>query len=554
MVEDYSKQPYYQDLTKVLVNRLRQSTTWNDLFACASQVFAENIYAGIYALRQIRDPEVQSRDINIQQSVFLGFNYKSDLFTDREYQTLVQFLNMFNRKYKGTKNFISFIGWIKGAHFKMYNLWANGKGKEYGEFERSTSSIVKNNSKIDGTGTKEWYPTSHVELEYDAEMFNIDVQDIYELFYATAPAHLVLTSVVGLITSNTMDLYLKLAPNDYTNGHHVLPCIYQYVAPVFLTCRRGRIVGRSAGTYNDFGYKNGNVMTTENLPRFVTDGNSKSLISNFSFVRDSDAVTTYYNSDHFSIVNNNIPRFDFEKGTTNPIGLFIERKSSNLLLDSTNPQRRTLTLMPGVYTFSGVGKYHIYNPATGSDYVEVENKPYTFILGRIERVMFLPVKIPNFQPWFQLEASSKATSFIPTSKMTTATRDAEVLQLVNFPNPFNECTIVMNFQNDIAQNCCLLNAQVNQFTYLKATRQDSNINLVVWKDGRQINTLTAPYENQFVLGIKKDQINLNWIYQNFILEECPIPKTFCIGSNYGNDCIDGHVLSFSYFPVYINEA
>ena len=125
-MSEEKKPIYYQDWTKILVPRLRNSTTWNDLFQGISQVFAEQIYSKIYALSKIRDSDFQSKEINIRSAKFLGLDYNSDLFTETEYQTLVKFLNIFNRQYKGTKSFVSFLGWIKQAKFQIYQLWAKG--------------------------------------------------------------------------------------------------------------------------------------------------------------------------------------------------------------------------------------------------------------------------------------------------------------------------------------------------------------------------------------------------------------------------------------------
>ena len=52
-MSEEKKPIYYQDWTKILVPRLRNSTTWNDLFQGISEVFAEQIYSKIYALSKL---------------------------------------------------------------------------------------------------------------------------------------------------------------------------------------------------------------------------------------------------------------------------------------------------------------------------------------------------------------------------------------------------------------------------------------------------------------------------------------------------------------------
>ena len=116
---DITEMSYFQDWKTVLIPRLQNNQSWSDLFDAISVVFAKNIYSCIEQLRFIRDPNRQDRQVNIQQSKFLGFDYNSELFSDVEYVNLITFLNKYNKSVKGTTDFINFLGWVKNARFKQ---------------------------------------------------------------------------------------------------------------------------------------------------------------------------------------------------------------------------------------------------------------------------------------------------------------------------------------------------------------------------------------------------------------------------------------------------
>ena len=544
-MSEEKKPIYYQDWTKILVPRLRNSTTWNDLFQGISEVFADQIYSKIYALSKIRDSDFQSKEINIRSAKFLGLDYNSDLFTETEYQTLVKFLNIFNRQYKGTKSFVAFLGWIKQAKFQIYQLWAKGQGKDYGEFSRLTP-YIKKNSKIDGTGTKEYYPTSHVELDYDAEKFDISIQDIYSLFYAIAPAHLVLANVAGILTSDTIFFYMKPAYNDYNAGHTVIPCIYQYIAPIYFLAKQGQLTSYQSSAFESFGYQNDNEFTTTKLPGFeVIPYISNKLSSNFKFTRKT--IASYYpcNSEYFKIAEDNQPRFDFERNSITPNGLFLEKGSSNLLLDSSNPRNRQLTLQVGPYTFSGHGTYDII--INDNKFQTVSDSSITFNLDRISVVKVIPTYIPGIQPWFQLEKGTLKTSYIETTPLHLVSRDQEILELNSFPNPNKTCTLLVKFK-DIAEHCNLILARNVQGDFTRIDRNGNKILITCSLYQNPILIEELPYKPTLIFGISKEMIKVNGKEFNILNKNAPIPQSFLLNSIVGKE-LNGYVKSLSYFPV-----
>lgn len=545
-----SRPKYYQDWTKVLISRIQTSPTWVDLFEGISHVFSDLIYSNIYALSQIRNPEVQSRDINIHASKFLGFDYKSDLFSDQEYVVLLTFLNQFNRKYKGTKHFISFLGWVKQARFNMYHLWANGSGNSYGEFVRQ-SDYVLNNSKIDQTGTKQFFPTSHVELEFDAEKFEIDTQDIYELFYLVAPAHLVLSGVAGVFTADTAPLYLKTGVTDYVNNHIVAPCIYTYVAPLRVETLPPIQLSSHASSFDGVGYLNDNQIIYQQLPGFRYDTPVDQFNKYFTFTREGTA--TYYRrySDYYSIAQSNEPRLCYVQSSNTPLGLRLEKSSTNLLINSGYPQQRYLTLLSGSYVFSGRGTYDIH--VNQQLYQTVTDQTCEINLTGTSNVVITPISFPMLQPWFQLEKGTTSTSLIVTDRVNIQSRGYEYLQLANLFNPFNECTLVIKF-NNVADNCCLCKTFTSQYSYIQLNKVGSKIVVNTVLNKVVLNTTEIDYQDTIVFGIKSGEVNVNYNYISFTNKNVPIPTSFYIGSDNNTDIINGYVSECYYYPIYISRS
>jgi hypothetical protein len=96
-------------------------------------------------------------------------------------------------QYAGTKTFIDFEGYTLDTIFTIEHLWSN----DYKNFIVKDPSIVY----------PAYYPTNHVALRYDANVWDIndpeDLRYIYETFYQLASVPLVLDYVYTLVQDNT---------------------------------------------------------------------------------------------------------------------------------------------------------------------------------------------------------------------------------------------------------------------------------------------------------------------------------------------------------------
>lgn len=557
---DITQESYYQDWKTVLIPNIQQTEAWADLFDGLSVVFAENIYKYVEKLRYIRDPSVQDKLVNIQQAQFLGFKYKSDLFTEEEYANLVYFLSYFNKKVKGTESFVNFIGWVKNAKFKIHQLWAKGK-YQYSDtrardpFEWETQ-YVKNNSFIDDTGTKEWYPTSHVDLEYDAELFKIDESDLWYLFYKCAPIHLVLRSVGAVFTAETYQWNFNLGRNDYTNTHICLPCIYRQIVKFFgLTGS-----GYSSILYNSqkamYGYKQGVRVSYTDFYCFDKSYTAKSLPSNFSFSRDSIATNMERGDYLLETVDINYPRFEYYPESPQHIlegkGLLLEESRTNLLLDSSAPINRQLYLTTGTYTFSGVGTYSIKNLTTGNYIFEnLTDGEYTFSVVGDTQLQVYVIHSDLFSR-FQLELGSWKSSYIPTSSKNILTREAESLVIPNLITVDNKCMFHINFDiPEYSTTCTVLKVYESQANFIEIKKMYNNFVISVQRGSDNLYYNTSNYTGYIILSISKEKIYFNGTTFNFPLLNCPIPKYCSIGQDYGKNIINGYITKFFYIPNYL---
>lgn len=562
MTEDQLKQQdYYQDWKSILIPRLLNSEAWADLFDGISKVFAENIYSYVRQLQFIRDPDLQGKDTNVEAAEFLGFKYKSDIFTNLEYANLVKFLNIYHNEDKGTLDFVSFIGWIKNAKFKAYQLWAKGK-KNYSDIPddpepfRRESPQVLNNSKVHGTGTKQWYPTSHVDLEYDALAFNIDERDIWYLFYKCAPIELVLRSIGAVYTADLCPWYIGTATGDYTRTHYVAPCIYRYFAPINMQIAYGIYCSETISEFAGYGYKNqGNPATTP-LIGFDKNYRSWELSPQLTFKRDSIATNIQPGYRNLSVVKNNYPRMAYVPESSENhnvgLGLLIEPRRTNLLVNSGQVGTRTLNLFASTFTFSCKGGCRIRNVTDNTTIAEVQDSSHTFTLDDTKTISIVPTKIVQ-GGWFQLEEGATATSYIPTTTRT-ATREYEIASYNNIILPERQCTIKMAVSNDrIDQSCVLVRAAQDAFSYVEVLKSSDKILCDIYIQGLRQQHFEAPWQNIFMLACSKKQIKFNQFTVDFDQNNAPTIKNCYIGQYNGNNAINGYITEFALFPVYFSN-
>lgn len=561
MSEDIKDLEYYQDWKTVLIPRIRETKAWSDLFDAISEVFTKNIYKYIYLLRFIRDPALQDKLTNIQQAKFLGFEYKSDLFDEVEYANLVYFLNYYNRKVKGTMDFVNFIGWIKNAKFKIHQLWADGINN-YSDnpdaidpFNRETYT-VRNNSMVDGTGTQKWYPTSHVDMEYDAEAFHIDETDIWYLFYKCAPIHLVLRSISAVFTAELFNLNFNLAVNDYTNTHNCLPCFYRGNVPLNFSVGSGY----NSISYNFlnayYGYVKGNNVSYLEISAFDKQSIAEQFPTSLSFSRNSQATNLERGNSYLTIVPENYPRFTYlplDQAPDTGFGLLVEERRTNLLLDSGNPSERRLFLTSGTYAFSGMGRYRIWNLTKNQSIGEVSNNSFVFCLDEDTQIEISVLYKPQ-HAWFQLELGKFSTSYIENSSLIRLPREADIVQGFNLPVTDKSGSFFISFStNKISNECILLKVYEAANRYIEVKKSGNKIELNIKNENKIITYLTQDFNGEIDLSISRSKLIFNKEVIEFPLDNCPIPKYCNIGQDYGLQSINGYIQRFYYIPSFVNQ-
>lgn len=157
-------------------------------------------------LTRLEDVESQEREALIQSAKILGFNYRaSDLFKPSDYLRISQYIAAYYAETKGTQGWQDFLGFCVNANFQVKSLWT----RDYKDF------IVEGEPGIgfavyDGG---DWYPTTHVTLEYDPTAFNtLSNKEIGDFFYYFANINLLLQFITLSIQGN---LPLLLSMNGY---------------------------------------------------------------------------------------------------------------------------------------------------------------------------------------------------------------------------------------------------------------------------------------------------------------------------------------------------
>ena len=241
----------YVNLTKLLTDRLYNNATWAELFSIISKTTHELVTKPRQKILTMQDPDqlhvgdtidttsgtgtiqcirinadstldevyveisdigivkldirtMQPRSILIDIAKGQGFDFLSDKLSDRDYYRIAKYVGQY-WPMGGTEQFVAFISFIKNIRLEMIQLWSDTSGfdvsDEYPwleEFQNTMTPIWKGGIN---------YPTSHVELRYDYDETNVDLNEIEELFYRLAPINLVLQRVVSVIRG-TVSVYL----------------------------------------------------------------------------------------------------------------------------------------------------------------------------------------------------------------------------------------------------------------------------------------------------------------------------------------------------------
>lgn len=245
-----SDDSYYKDSfdPKMLMpSRVRQAPAWNDLAEAVRSVFGRLIVDPTTTLLNARDPlkyrrgrilrkieatyriervihhtstypdppaaddllvsdgvnettledvhATNERELLIRSAQELGFNLLADRMNDEDLVRLISTLGEFYLT-KGTASFIDYIGYLKGVRFIMKYMWArfDANSATYVDLTNDVASEIEDtimDDPVDGV----WYPTNHVTVEYDDNLFpDVIEEDFIELFNKFAPIHLVLHS------------------------------------------------------------------------------------------------------------------------------------------------------------------------------------------------------------------------------------------------------------------------------------------------------------------------------------------------------------------------
>lgn len=257
------------------------------------------------------------------------------------------------------------------------------------------------------------------------------------------------------------------------------------------------------------------------LPKLALDFTTASLDARVAISRSGNTATTINSSGVIQVVNENLPRFDFDPITLKCKGLLIEESRTNLfinsLVDGSNLTTQSVTLsdIPYVLSFYGTGSVQISGghsaTVTGSGNFP-NRKEYLFTPTAGSSTFTVSGNVS----YAQLEAGDFVTSFIPTGA-SSVLRDADVANITgaSFSDWFNS-----NAGTVVAEWI------VNQIVY-GASR-------VFWFDntstGQYVNSLTVRQGSASGLnkGVRAD-VNSGGAAQALLQVDSP---TLLVGSQY----------------------
>ena len=141
---------------------------------------------------------LKDRSVLIAGAQQHGFNYFSDTLSTQDYANINEWIEYYWPR-GNTQSYINFMGFIKHVRLESDVLWTTEAGAPAGvalaDDPNDDYPFLEPNY---GQLKPVWaggdnYPTSHVQLRYDAIEFpNVDETDLIDLFYLLAPIHLVL--------------------------------------------------------------------------------------------------------------------------------------------------------------------------------------------------------------------------------------------------------------------------------------------------------------------------------------------------------------------------
>lgn len=462
--------------TSLLFGTYKENPVWYRFFEIIDDTFSI-FKTKLKQLVTVRVPDKATREINILTASNLGFNIKNSYFTNEEYINLIENLKIYERK-KGTKYFMNILGLVKSAHFNVYPLWTS----DYKTFERDSvwvqqNSILKDYKRvIDSTFriisdgyimdsptriidegsikvaanvlerdgiidensmqtqlpditdpdyyTNKYYPTSHVDIDYDVDKFPISEDDIRYLFYKVAPIHLVLNLIDGVIYADSVYLYLALGP-VLERSWDTIPTWANYEAYLYYNA-----LYHDTETYNgSFLYYN--YTETKDLVenfdktfphKFKLVTASKDINTLYTFIcnRVTRAFSVNYDNNNYQTVTehpSNEERYIWGEG------ILLEKNSINFVEMSSTPGTKTVSIPSGTYTISSVGtninNNRVYISSNKRNLILELNQSYTFETTGEVITIVVDERCDNVQ----LEKGSYASSPIITEKIRSRSVD-----------------------------------------------------------------------------------------------------------------------------------
>lgn len=197
----------------LLANYLRDNPVWQDLIKIYESTQGNALDQQAIQLSEIRDMnrltdsgattndqggmldpvdhELFDRATMVRICTMLGFGYPNindQLFSTEDYLRIARNIGDYYKD-QGTDSFIKFYGYCLNVKFDLQPTWTNDYKNFFAEEDTTVGLPVWKG------GT--WYPTSHVNLTYDAEHSpGLGRNDLRDFFNYLAPLNLVLLHVV----------------------------------------------------------------------------------------------------------------------------------------------------------------------------------------------------------------------------------------------------------------------------------------------------------------------------------------------------------------------
>lgn len=198
------------DRSLLLPKYLLDNSVWTDMSKAIDKVFKGKVDDPARYIQWIRDYFIQDeamkqgvetstrllsldsfndydRVLLIRLANLVGFSFRnSSDIADTDYLRILR--NLPNYWYSpGNASFIDFFSLMLNSPFEIVNMWT----EDYKTFVPEGSAQI--GTKIYNGGT--WYPTTHVEISYDAIKFPVSFNKVIEFFYYIDPYNLVLKAV-----------------------------------------------------------------------------------------------------------------------------------------------------------------------------------------------------------------------------------------------------------------------------------------------------------------------------------------------------------------------